>query len=206
MQLSSGGQQWMQTSTYMHMLHKDCPLLHNDVLDSCPVDTILWSGRTMAAKQNTSTVVCWVGEHQHHWHINVQNFTQSVKLKHKGRWGWGIYGLNGWGIYGLNGWGICGLNGWGIYGLHGWGIYGLNGWGIYGLNGWGIHGLHGWGIYGLHGWGIYGLNGWGICDLNGLGIYSLNGWGSYCIRRCSKMLVFRGVPFRSSHDHRFRSL
>ena len=21
-----------------------------------------------------------------------------MKLKHKGRWGWGIYGLNGWGI------------------------------------------------------------------------------------------------------------
>ena len=53
----------------------------------------------------------------------------SVKLKHRGRWGWGIYGLNGWGIYGLNGWGIYDLNGWGIYDLNGCGIYDLNGWG-----------------------------------------------------------------------------
>ena len=46
---------------------------------------------------------------------------QSMKLKHKGRWGWGIYGLNGWGIYGLNGWSIYDLNGCGIYDLNGWG-------------------------------------------------------------------------------------
>ena len=38
-----------------------------------------------------------------------------MKLKHKRRWGWGIYGLNGWGIYGLNGWGIYDLNVCGIY-------------------------------------------------------------------------------------------
>ena len=44
-----------------------------------------------------------------------------MKLKHRGRWGWGIYGLNGWGIYGLNGWGIYDLNGCGIYDLNGWG-------------------------------------------------------------------------------------
>ena len=37
----------------------------------------------------------------------------SEKLKHRGRWGWGIYGLNGWGIYDLNGCGIYDLNGWG---------------------------------------------------------------------------------------------
>ena len=36
-----------------------------------------------------------------------------MKLKHRGRWGWGIYGLNGWGIYDLNGCGIYDLNGWG---------------------------------------------------------------------------------------------
>ena len=32
--------------------------------------------------------------------------TQSVKLKHNGIWGWGIYGLDGWDIYGLNGWAV----------------------------------------------------------------------------------------------------
>ena len=57
--------------------------------------------------------------------------TQSVKLKHNGIWGWGIYDLNGWDIHDLNGWGIYGLNGWGIYGLNGWHIYGSNGWGSY---------------------------------------------------------------------------
>ena len=51
--------------------------------------------------------VCQVGEHQHHWHIDVhddENFHtyQSVKLKHDEIWGWGIYDLNGWGIYGLS--------------------------------------------------------------------------------------------------------
>ena len=41
-----------------------------------------------------------------------------MKLKHNGRWGWGIYGLNGWSIYDLSGWGIYDLNGWGIYDLY----------------------------------------------------------------------------------------
>ena len=47
------------------------------------------------------------------------------------------------------------------------------------------------------------LNGWDIYNLNGRGIYDSNGWDSYgkvsyCfweIPVCSKMLVFRGVPF-----------
>ena len=64
-------------------------------------------------------VVCRVGEHQHHWQINVHS-----DEKHDGIWGWGIYDLNGWGIYGLNGWGIYGLNGWDMYSLDGWGSYG----------------------------------------------------------------------------------
>ena len=65
-------------------------------------------------------VVCRVGEHQHHWHINVH----YVKISHifkmyNGIWGSDIYGLNGLGIYDLNGWGIFDLHGWGIYGSNG---------------------------------------------------------------------------------------
>ena len=52
--------------------------------------------------------------------MEIFTHTQSVKLKHNGIWGWGIYGLDGWGIYGLDGWGIYDLNGWGIYDSNGW--------------------------------------------------------------------------------------
>ena len=59
-----------------------------------------------------SLCVEW-GSTNTNWHINlyyvkISTHTWSVKLKHNGIWGWGIYGLNGWGIYGLNGWGSYG--------------------------------------------------------------------------------------------------
>ena len=94
-----------------------------------------------------------------------------MKLKHKGRWGWGINGLNVWVIYDLHGYGIYGLNGWGIYDLNGWGIYGLNGWDIYDLNGWGIMVGHLW------------LK-----------------WGSYCFREvCSKNAGLQGSTLSGPH-------
>ena len=75
------------------------------------------------------------------------------------------------------------------------------------------NGIWGWGIYGLDGWGSYGLDGWGSYGSNGRGSYGSNGRGSYgkmsyCIfwGYGQKTLVFRGVPFQSLHDHRFRSL
>ena len=61
-------------------------------------------------------------------------------------------------------------------------------------------------VYGLM-VGHLSLNGQGICHLVGGGLW-FNGWGTYCLNECgsngkllfhleicSKMLVFRGVPF-----------
>ena len=83
------------------------------------------------------------------------------------------------------------------------------------------NGIWGWGIYIRLRWmghlwlkwvghlclkrvGIYGLNGWGIYDLNGWGSY---GKVSYCFLGdiLKKHWSSEECPFRSSHDHGFRS-
>ena len=51
---------------------------------------------------------------------------------------------------------------------------------------------NGWGIYGLMGGGFM-VNGWSIYGLDGLGNYDSK--LLFCLEICSKMLVFRGIPF-----------
>ena len=61
----------------------------------------------------------------------------------------------------------------------------------------------------LNGQGIYHLMG-GALWFNGWDTYGLNGWGSYdkvsCCFIWEKCWSSGEYPFRSSHDHRFRSL
>ena len=64
-------------------------------------------------------------------------------------------------------------------------------------------------FYGLNGWGIYGLNGWGIYD-KWVGHLWLKwiGWLVTVFGRYAQNEYWSSgeYPFRSSHDHGFRSL
>ena len=77
-----------------------------------------WGDKHGSKYHGISSCVQW-GSTNTSWHIGVHymHIHKSVKLKHNGIWGWGIYGLDGMGH-------LCRLNGWGIYGLNGWGSYG----------------------------------------------------------------------------------